>query len=84
MEKVSKFDITGEKLLAASAAEVIIVFGPADGARLVIELARIVQGTCGPCALPLRRRKRNRRRCSRTDYMNVRTADIRHSLPAPT
>jgi hypothetical protein len=42
--RVGEFDITGEKLLQASAAEIIVVFLPTDGSRIVIELARIVQG----------------------------------------
>lgn len=44
---MEEFDISGEKLLQASAAEVIVVFHPSDGARLVVELARIVQGMYG-------------------------------------
>ena len=46
LDKIDKFEITGAKLLAASAAEIIIVFGPECGARIVVELARIVQGVC--------------------------------------
>jgi hypothetical protein len=46
--RVGEFDITGEKLLQASAAEIIVVFLPTDGSRIVIELARIVQGMSCP------------------------------------
>ena len=43
-EKVDKFEIDGEKLLEASAAEMIIVFGSQDGSALVLALAYICSG----------------------------------------
>lgn len=45
---MDKFEIGGEKLLAASAAEIIIVFGSQDGSALVLALAYICSGMLLP------------------------------------